>query len=146
MLVNKWDLIEDKENNTTRNYEEKIRKQLAPFNDVPIIFTSTLTKQRLHKALEKAMEVFENRTQRIPTSELNKTMGEVIEGNPPPAIKGKYIKIKFITQLPTHAPAFVFFCNLPQYVKDPYKRFIENKMRELYNFEGVPLRIFFRKK
>ena len=146
LLVNKWDLIEDKENNTTRNYEEKIRKQLAPFNDVPIIFTSTLTKQRLHKALEKAMEVFENRTQRIPTSELNKTMGEVIEGNPPPAIKGKYIKIKFITQLPTHAPAFVFFCNLPQYVKDPYKRFIENKMRELYNFEGVPLRIFFRKK
>ncbi|MGB1104637.1 MAG: ribosome biogenesis GTPase Der [Crocinitomicaceae bacterium] len=146
VLVNKWDLIEGKDTMSAVQYEDKIREQLAPFNDVPILFTSTITKQRLHKALEKAMEVNENRTQRIPTSELNKFCQTVIERQPPPALKGKYIKIKFVTQLPTHAPAFAFFCNLPQYIPESYKRFLENKLRAQYNFEGVPIRIFFRKK
>jgi GTP-binding protein len=146
VLVNKWDLVEDKESNTAIQYEKVLREQLAPFNDVPIIFTSAIGKQRLHKAMEKAMEVYKNRIQRIPTSQLNEEMGAVIEAFPPPSAKGKYVKIKFITQLPTHAPAFAFFCNLPQYIKDSYKRFLENKMREIYNFEGVPIRIFFRKK
>lgn len=145
VLINKWDLIE-KDTMKAKEYEDKIRAQLAPFNDVPIIFTSTLTKQRLHKGLEKAMEVHENRTQKIPTSKLNDFVQDVIERNPPPAVKGKYIKIKFATMLPTHSPSFAFFCNLPQYVKDPYKRFLENKIREEFNFEGVPIRIFFRKK
>ena len=146
VLINKWDLIEGKETMTTKEYEDTVREQLAPFNDVPILFTSTITKQRLHKALEKAMEVFENRTQKIPTSELNNFCLSLIEKNPPPALKGKYIRIKFVTQLPTHAPAFAFFCNLPQYIPDSYKRFLENKLRAHYNFEGVPIRIFFRKK
>lgn len=146
VLVNKWDLIEEKDTMSAREYEDKVREQLAPFNDVPILFTSTITKQRLHKALEKAMEVNENRTQKIPTSELNKFCLSVIERQPPPALKGKYIKIKFVTQLPTHAPAFAFFCNLPQYIPESYKRFLENKLRAQYNFEGVPIRIFFRKK
>lgn len=145
VLVNKWDLVE-KETMTMKEYEDKIRAQLAPFNDVPILFTSTITKQRLHKALEKAMEVYDNRTQRIQTARLNEFVQEVVDYNPPPSIKGKYIKIKYATQLPTHAPAFAFFCNLPQYVKDPYKRFLENKLRERFNFEGVPIRLFFRKK
>lgn len=146
VLVNKWDLIENKTTMTTKEYEEKIREQLAPFRDVPVLFTSTVTKQRLHKALEKAIEVYDNRTQRIPTSELNNFCLSVIEHKPPPAVKGKYIKIKFVTQLPTHAPAFAFFCNLPQYIPESYKRFLENKLRANYNFEGVPIRIFFRKK
>jgi GTP-binding protein len=146
VLINKWDLIDNKETMSTKEYEDKVRAQLAPFNDVPILFTSTVTKQRLHKALEKAMEVNANRTQKIPTSELNKFCLGVIEHTPPPAIKGKYIRIKFVTQLPTHAPAFAFFCNLPQYIPDSYKRFLENKLRAHYNFEGVPIRIFFRKK
>jgi len=146
LLVNKWDLVENKETNTIKEYEEKLRAQLAPFNDVPIIFTSTITKQRLHKALETAMEVFANRTQKISTSQLNKVMLDVIERNPPPSVKGKFVRVKFVTQLPTHAPAFAFFCNLPQYVPESYKRFVENKLRELYNFNGVPIRIFFRKK
>ena len=147
VLINKWDLIENKETMSAKEYEDRIREQLAPFNDVPILFTSTVTKQRLQtKALEKAMEVNENRTQKISTSELNKFCLSVIEHRPPPAIKGKYIKIKFVTQLPTHAPAFAFFCNLPQYIPESYKRFLENKLRAQYNFEGVPIRIFFRKK
>lgn len=146
VLINKWDLIDDKETMSAKEYEDKVREQLAPFKDVPILFTSTVTKQRLHKALEKAMEVYENRTQKIPTSELNNFCLSVIEKNPPPALKGKYIRIKFVTQLPTHAPAFAFFCNLPQYIPDSYKRFLENKLRAHYNFEGVPIRIFFRKK
>lgn len=146
VLINKWDLIENKDTMSTKDYEDKVREQLAPFRDVPILFTSTVTKQRLHKALEKAMEVYENRTQRIPTSELNNFCLSVIEHKPPPALKGKYIKIKFVTQLPTHAPAFAFFCNLPQYIPESYKRFLENKLRAHYNFEGVPIRIFFRKK
>ncbi|MFT5819222.1 MAG: GTP-binding protein [Crocinitomix sp.] len=146
VLINKWDLISDKGTMSTKEYEDKVREQLAPFKDVPILFTSTITKQRLHKALEKAMEVNENRIQKIPTSELNNFCLAIIEKNPPPALKGKYIKIKFATQLPTHAPAFAFFCNLPQYIPESYKRFLENKLRAHYNFEGVPIRIFFRKK
>lgn len=145
ILVNKWDLVE-KDTMTTRDYERKIREELQPFTDVPILFVSALTKQRLLKALETSVEVFENRKQRIATSKLNETMLPIIENMPPPALKGKYVKIKFCMQLPTPTPQFVFFCNLPQYVKDPYKRFLENKMREIYNFEGVPIDIYFRQK
>ena len=144
-LVNKWDLIE-KDHKTTKEFEDKLRSQLAPFNDVPILFTSTVTKQRIHKALEEAMRVYENRIKKIPTSRLNEVMQQVMEINPPPSVKGKYIRIKYVSQLPTHAPAFAFFCNLPQYVRDDYKRFLENKLRENFDFEGVPVRIFFRKK
>lgn len=145
VLVNKWDLVE-KDHTTMKAYEEKIREQLAPFNDVPIIFTSTITKQRIHKALEETMQVFENRIQKIPTSKLNDVMLKIIEATPPPSLKGKYVKIKFVQQLPTHAPAFAFFCNLPQYIGESYKRFLENRLREEFNFQGVPVRIFFRKK
>ncbi|MFM7387689.1 MAG: ribosome biogenesis GTPase Der, partial [Bacteroidota bacterium] len=145
VLVNKWDLVE-KDQSTMKIYEDNLRKELAPFNDVPILFTSTITKQRLHKAVETVMEVFANRTKKIPTSKLNEVMLEVINNNPPPAVKGKYVKIKFVQQLPTHAPSFAFFCNLPQYVNDSYKRFLENRLREVFNFTGVPVKIFFRKK
>ncbi len=145
VLVNKWDLVE-KDQNTMKAYEEKLLKELAPFNDVPVIFTSTISKQRIHKALETTMEVFENRTRKIPTSQLNDVMLDVIAHHPPPAMKGKYIRIKFVQQLPTHTPAFAFFCNLPQYIPDSYKRFLENRMREAFNFSGVPVKIFFRKK
>lgn len=145
VLVNKWDLVE-KDHKTMLEYEASLREQLAPYNDVPIIFTSTITKQRIHKALETAMEVFANRTKKIPTSKLNDVMLEIIQHTPPPANKGKYIKIKFVQQLPTHAPAFAFFCNLPQYLTESYKRFLENKIRDIFNFQGVPIKIFFRKK
>jgi GTPase len=145
VLVNKWDLVE-KDTMTAVQYEEKLRNDLAPFNDVPIVFTSTITKQRIHKALEKVMEVYENRIRKIPTSHLNEVMLSIIEQNPPPSMKGKYIRIKYVQQLPTHAPAFAFFCNLPQYIPDSYKRFLENRLREQFNFEGVPVRIFFRRK
>ena len=145
VLVNKWDLVE-KDHKTMIEYEASLREQLAPYNDVPIIFTSTITKQRIHKALETAMEVFANRTKKIPTSKLNDVMLEIIQHTPPPANKGKYIKIKFVQQLPTHAPAFAFFCNLPQYLTESYKRFLENKIRDIFNFQGVPIKIFFRKK
>lgn len=145
VLVNKWDLVE-KDTNTMNEYEAKIRAELAPFNDVPIIFTSTLTKQRLHKALEATMMVNENRTKKISTSKLNEVMQEIIQATPPPAIKGKYIRIKYVQQLPTYAPSFAFFCNLPQYIPDSYKRFLENRLREQFDFCGVPIRIFFRKK
>lgn len=145
VVVNKWDLV-DKDQNTMLKFEEQLRKQLAPFNDVPIIFTSTISKQRIHKVLEKSMEVFENRIRKIPTKELNDVMLEIIEGTPPPAMKGKYIRIKFVQMLPTHAPTFAFYCNLPQYIPDSYKRFLENRLREKYNFEGVPIKLFFRKK
>ena len=145
VLVNKWDLIE-KDHKTMGEFEEKVREALAPFRDVPIIFTSTITKQRIHKALETAMEVYTNRTQKIPTSKLNQVMLEIIQDTPPPSIKGKYIKIKYVQQLPTHAPAFAFFCNLPQYINDSYKRFLENRLRENFDFTGVPIKIFFRKK
>jgi GTP-binding protein len=145
VLVNKWDLVE-KDQNTMNEYEEKIREQLAPFNDVPIIFTSTITKQRIHKALEATMMVHDNRTKKISTSVLNEVMQEIILATPPPALKGKYIRIKYIQQLPTHSPAFAFFCNLPQYVPESYKRFLENRLREKFDFCGVPIRIYFRKK
>lgn len=145
VLVNKWDLVE-KDHNTMLKYEENIRKQLAPFNDVPILFTSTITKQRIHKALEATMMVHENRTKKIPTSKLNEVMLEIIQATPPPAMKGKYIRIKYVQQLPTHAPAFAIFCNLPQYIPDSYKRFLENRLRENFDFCGVPIKIFFRKK
>ncbi|MDV6168796.1 ribosome biogenesis GTPase Der [Flavobacterium sp. DG1-102-2] len=145
ILVNKWDLVE-KDTMSTRDYERKIREELQPFTDVPILFVSALTKQRLLKALETSVEIFENRKQRISTSKLNETMLPIIENMPPPALKGKYVKIKFCMQLPTPTPQFVFFCNLPQYVKEPYKRFLENKMREIYNFSGVPIDIYFRQK
>ena len=145
ILINKWDLME-KETNTLRDFEANIRTQIAPFADVPIIFISTLTKQRIFKAIETAVEVFQNRKNKIPTSKFNEAMLELVKTFPPPAIKGKYVKIKYCMQLPTPTPQFVFFCNLPQYVKEPYKRFVENKMREIYNFSGVPITIYFRQK
>lgn len=145
VLVNKWDLVE-KDQATMLEYETNLREQLAPFNDVPIIFTSTITKQRIHKALELAMRVHENRTRKIATSKLNDVMLDIINATPPPAIKGKYIKIKYVQQLPTHSPAFAIFCNLPQYVPESYKRFLENRIREQFDFLGVPVKIFFRKK
>ena len=145
VLVNKWDLVE-KDHMTMNEYEEKIREQLAPYNDVPIIFTSTVTKQRIHKALETAMEVYANRIKKVSTSDLNDLLLPIIDATPPPSVKSKYVQIKYVTQLPTHAPAFAFFCNLPQYVAESYKRFLENKIRENFNFSGIPIRIFFRKK
>jgi len=145
VLVNKWDLVE-KDHKTTLEYETRIREQLAPFNDVPILFVSALTKQRVHKALEETMKVYESRIRKIPTSKLNEVMLPIIEQTPPPAHKGKYVKIKYITQLPMHYPCFAFFCNLPQYVKEPYRRFVENQMRQHFDFKGVTIRLFFRKK
>ena len=145
ILVNKWDLV-DKDTHTTKAYEAAIREKIAPFTDVPILFISALTKQRLLKALEIAIKVSEDRKTRISTSKLNDVMLPFIDHNPPPATKGKYIRIKFCTQLPTKTPTFAFFANLPQYIKEPYKRYIENKLRESFNFSGVPLQIFFRKK
>lgn len=145
ILVNKWDLIE-KDGKTTLTYENELRDKIAPFKDVDIIFTSALTKQRLLKSLEATIKVYENRTQKVKTSELNRVMLEAIENYPPPSMKGKYIKIKYVTQLPTHAPSFAFYCNLPQYVQESYKRFLENQIREHWNFTGVPIQIFMRKK
>ncbi len=145
VLMNKWDLAE-KETNTIKKIEEEIRQKLAPFNDVPILFVSALTKQRIFKALETAIEVNENRKRKIPTPELNTVMLKEIENFQPPSHKGKYIKIKFVTQLPTYSPTFAFFCNFPKYIKDSYKRYLENKLREHYNFTGVPLKLFFRNK
>ena len=145
ILVNKWDLV-DKDTHAAKTYEEAIREKIAPFTDVPILFISALTKQRLLKALEIAIKESDYRKVRISTSKLNDVMLPFIEQNPPPATKGKYIRIKFCTQLPTKTPTFAFFANLPQYIKEPYKRYIENKMRESFNFNGVPIQIFFRKK
>lgn len=145
ILVNKWDLVE-KDTMSTRDYEVKIREQLEPFTDVPILFISALTKQRLLKSLEETVKVFENRKQRIATSKFNDFMLKLIEAYPPPALKGKYLKIKYCMQLPTPTPQFVFFANLPQYVKEPYKRFLENKIRENWDFSGVPIDIYIREK
>ncbi|MBL6612127.1 MAG: ribosome biogenesis GTPase Der [Flavobacteriaceae bacterium] len=145
VLVNKWDLVE-KETNSVRDYTKKIREAMEPFTDVPIIFISALEKQRIYKAIETAVEVYENRSKRVPTHKLNDVMLPLIEHYPPPSLKGKYVKIKFCTQLPGHYPQFAFFCNLPQYVKDPYKRYLENQLRKNFNFEGVPVTIFMRKK
>ena len=146
IVANKWDLVE-KETNTHRDYENLIRERIAPFDDVPIIFTSVLNKQRIYKVLETARQVYEARSRHISTAELNDTLLPIVkEQNPPPSVKGKWVKVKYITQLPTPYPQFVFFCNLPQYVRDPYKRFVENRMRELWDFHGVPMNIYFRAK
>ncbi len=145
ILINKWDLLE-KDTMSTKRYEEEVRLKIAPFVDVPILFISALTKQRVYKALEEAIHVYKNRMQRIPTPELNKVMLKEIEKYGPPSQKGKYIKIKFVTQLPTFAPTFAFFCNHPQHIKEPYKRYLENRLREHYDFNGIPVQIFFRSK
>ena len=147
VVVNKWDLVEEKTSKVMNTFESAIRERLAPFTDFPIIFASALTKQRILKVLETARQVYKNRHLRIPTAKLNEEMLPLIEAYPPPSIKGKYIKIKYITQLPnTRVPSFVFFANLPQYVKEPYKRFLENKMREKWNLSGTPINIFIRQK
>jgi len=146
ILVNKWDLIEDKQSNTLKDFEKVIRREIEPFTDVPIVFISALTKQRLYKAIETAVAVYQNRSKKIKTSELNDVLLPIIERNSPPAYKGKYVKIKYITQLPTPQPQFAFFCNLPQYIRDPYKRFIENQLRKEFDFHGVPVSVYFRKK
>ena len=145
IVVNKWDLVE-KETNTTKEFKEAIFERTAPFTDVDIIFTSAINKQRVLKVLEAADKVHERRTTKIPTSKLNDVMLDVFKDTPPPSIKGKYIKIKFCTQLPTHSPKFAFFANLPQYIKEPYRRFTENKLRSYFDLTGVPIEIFFRRK
>ena len=145
VVVNKWDLVE-KENNTLVRYRERILERLAPDNDVPVVFTSVINKQRIYKVLEQVRDVYENRSRRIPTSELNDILMPVLKQTPPPVYKGKMVKIKYATQLPIKYPAFVFFCNLPQYVKDSYKRFVENQLRKNWNFSGVPVKVFFREK
>ena len=145
ILVNKWDLVE-KDTHAAKAFETAIRKEIEPFVDVPIIFISTLTKQRIFKAIETAVSIYQNRSKRIPTKEFNTQMLPIIEKFPPPSYKGKFVKIKFCTQLPTPYPQFAFFCNLPQYVKDSYRRFLENKLRSIYDFNGIPIQIFFRKK
>ncbi len=145
ILVNKWDLVE-KDTGSTKEYTRQIREVIEPFTDVPVLFISALTKQRIFKAIETAVEVYQNRSKRIPTRKLNDLMLEVIEKTPPPAYKGKYVKIKYCTQLPTPYPQFAFFCNLPQYVREPYKRFLENQLRQHFDFTGVPVTIFMRKK
>ncbi|AYO58093.1 ribosome biogenesis GTPase Der [Chryseobacterium sp. 6424] len=146
ILVNKWDLVEDKSTNSTRDFENKIKERIGQFTDIPILFISALTKQRILKAVEVAMEVYENRAKKIKTSKLNEVMLPVFEHTPPPATKGKYVKIKYCVQLPTPSPQFVFFCNLPQYVKEPYKRFTENQLRKHFGFTGVPIEVYFRQK
>ena len=145
IVVNKWDLI-DKKNNSTEEFIKKIKKEISPFTDVPIIFVSAINNQRIHKSIQTALNVFERRKNRIPTKSLNDYLLPIILRTPPPAIKGKYIKVKFVRQLPSKHPQFTFFCNLPQYVKEPYKRFLENKIREKYDFTGTTIDIFMRKK
>jgi GTP-binding protein len=145
ILVNKWDLIE-KNNQTVKVFEEQIRTKLQPFTDVPIVFVSALNKQRIFQAIETALEVFKNRAKKVPTSKLNDVMLPIIENYPPPSNKGKFIKVKYATQINATSPMFAFFCNLPQYIKEPYKRFIENKLREHFDFKGVPIQIYFRQK
>lgn len=147
VCVNKWDLVENKEQKAVSTFEKAIRDRFAPFTDFPIIFISALNKQRIFKAIETAIEVYKNKKSHISTNQLNEYLLPVIENTPPPAWKGKYVKIKYITQLPdTYVPTFVFFANLPQYIRDPYKRFLENKIREQWNFHGIPIQLFFRKK
>ncbi len=146
ILVNKWDLVHNKDHNSAKNYEQQIRERIAPFTDVPVIFTAVPQKQRIFKAIETAVAVFYSRRKKIPTAKLNDVMLPLIQKNPPPATKGKYIKIKYVTQLPTHYPSFAFFCNLPQYVKEPYMRFLENQIRSKWDFSGVPIKVYCRKK
>lgn len=145
ILVNKWDLVE-KDHQTVANYQRAIEERISPFHDVPILFISALNSQRIHRAIETAVNVYENRSQRITTSKLNAVMQEIIQKNPPPMYKGKAIRIKYVTQLPNKTPCFAFYCNLPQYIKPPYKRFLENQIRQHFNFTGVPIRILFKKK
>ncbi len=145
LVVNKWDTIE-KDHKTMKEFETRMKEKLAPFTDIPIIFTSVTEKQRIFKVVETVMEVYRNKTKKIPTSKLNEVMLEIIENYPPPAIKGKYVKIKYITQITGRSPMFAFFCNLPQYIKEPYRRFVENKLRENFDFKGVPIQLFFRQK
>lgn len=145
ILVNKWDLVE-KDSHSTKRLTEEIHERIAPFTDVPILFISALTKQRVHKALETAVEVYNNRAQRLKTSELNEFLLEAIEAYPPPSVKGKFVKIKYVTQIPSPTPSFALFANLPQYVKEPYRRYIENKIRERFSFSGVPIQVYFRQK
>jgi GTP-binding protein len=145
ILVNKWDLVE-KDSHSTKKLTEEIHERIAPFTDVPILFISALTKQRVHKALETAVEVYNNRAQRLKTSELNEFLLEAIEAYPPPSVKGKFVKIKYVTQIPSPTPSFALFANLPQYVKEPYRRYIENKIRERFSFSGVPIQVYFRQK
>jgi GTP-binding protein len=145
IVVNKWDLIE-KSTNTVKEFTKEIMDKIAPFNDIPILFVSVVNKQRIHNVIETAMKVYESRNQRISTGVLNDVMLEAIESYGPPAIKGKRVKIKYVTQLPTPTPVFAFFANLPQYIKDPYKRYLENKLRENFNFTGVPITLVFRDK
>lgn len=146
VLVNKWDLVEDKKTNTAKDYEKELKQRLAPFSDVPILFISVTEKQRIFKSIEAALEVFENRHRKIPTSQLNEVMQKAVEAYHPPMVRGNLIKIKYITQLPAHTPTFAFFCNYPDDVKTPYKNYLENQIREKFNFTGVPVRLFFRKK
>ncbi len=145
LLVNKWDLIE-KDSNSARKFEMKIREKTSPFTDYPVLFISVINKQRIHNVLEEAMMVYHNRTRKISTSALNNFLLPLINSNPPPSVKGKFIKIKYISQLPTHYPSFALFCNHPRYIREPYKRFIENRLREKFEFTGVPMKVFFRKK
>ena len=145
ILVNKWDLVE-KETQSSKFFKDEIKEKISPFVDVPILFISTLNKQRIFKAIESAVTIYKNRSNRIPTRKLNDALFPIFESQPPPSYKGKFIKIKFCTQLPTSHPQFTFFCNLPQYIKEPYKRFLENKLRKLFNFNGIPIQLFFRKK
>jgi len=146
VLVNKWDLIEEKKTNTVKDYEKDLKKRFAPFSDVPIIFISVTEKQRIFKSIETALEVYENRLRKIPTSQLNEVMLKAIEGYHPPVVRGNSIKIKYVTQLPVHTPTFAFFCNYPDDVKAPYKNYLENQLREHFKLTGVPVRLFFRKK
>ncbi|UYQ91589.1 ribosome biogenesis GTPase Der [Chitinophaga horti] len=146
VLVNKWDLVEDKETNSVRDYEKELKNRMAPFVDVPIIFTSVPEKQRIFKAIEMALQVAENRKKKVPTSKLNDVMLKAIESFKPPVVRGTPIKIKYVTQLPTYTPAFAFFANLPDDIKQPYKNYLENQLRSHFDFQGVPIKIFFRKK
>ncbi len=146
IVVNKWDLVDNKHTNTTRDFENQIKEKIGQFTDIPILFVSALNKQRILKTVEVAMEVYENRAKKIKTSKLNEVMLPIFEQTPPPALKGKYVKIKYCVQLPTPSPQFVFFCNLPQYVKEPYKRFTENQLRKQFGFTGVPIEVYFRQK
>ena len=145
VVVNKWDLF-IKDSNTMRDYTASLKERLAPFNDIPVIFTSVVKMQRIQDVLDAATQVYANYSQKIPTARLNEALLPIIEETPPPAWKGKYVKVKYVTQLPTRFPAFAFFCNLPQYVKDPYKRFLENQLRAHFNFCGCPIQIFIRQK
>ncbi|MEM6771658.1 MAG: ribosome biogenesis GTPase Der [Bacteroidota bacterium] len=146
IAINKWDLVENKETNTARDYELKVRERFAPFNDLPVIFMSVLEKQRIMKVVDATMEVYENRTRRIPTSQLNEVMQKSMERYSPPSYRGREISIKYVTQLPIAYPAFAFYCNHPQHIKDPYKHYLENQIRKNFDFSGVPISIFFRKK